>query len=164
MKNAGLMGMAGLVVFGLSGCAWLGGLMAPDKQVKVEEVGRAQRCNGTTERASLQILPSASDAVIWQRRNNLDLTGNVTLPAGKYIVVEMGIRERDGYGFVVSPQAQLEREEVRLHATLITPDADAQATMQTISPCVMLRLPEGSWTEAVLYDQNGKRLARSLPY
>lgn len=164
MKKAALMGMAGLIAFGLGGCAWIDGLLGPDRQLKVEEVGRSMRCNATSERAVVQILPSAADAAIWQRRNNLDLSGNVTLPAGKYVVVEMGIRDRDGYGFVVSPQAQLEREQIRLHATLITPDETTPTTLQPVNPCVLLRLPEGSWTEAVLYDQNGKRLARSLPY
>lgn len=170
MKRAAITGMlVGLGLASVSGCAWVDAKLGPDRLVKVEEMGRSNHCNATAEQSAVQILPSASEAVIWQRRNNLDLTGPVTLPSGKYVVVEMGARDRDGFGFVVSPQAQIERHTLRLQATYLTPsatpdEAPAAEAAKPASPCVLLRVTDTAWRDVVVFDQTGKRRARSSSY
>ena len=170
MKRAAITGMLVVGLASVSGCAWVDAKLGPDRLVKVEEMGRSTHCNATAEQSVVQVLPSANEAVIWQRRNNLDLTGPVALPAGKYVIIEMGARDREGFGFVVSPQAQIERHSLRLQATYLTPGAlpsDAAPPAEAakpVSPCVLLRVTDTAWRDVIVFDQNGKRRARSQTY
>lgn len=153
-----------LIGAGLSGCATIDAMLGPDRLIKVDEVGRGQHCNSRNEQATLQLIGAASDAVVWQRRNNLDLTGPVQLPAGRYVVVEMGLRDNASHGFVVSPQAEVERNVVMLHATFMNAAGAGETAAGEISPCALLRLPEGNWEAVVLYDQTGKRRAETRKF
>lgn len=150
-----------LVISGLSGCSALGGMFAPKSRIKVDEVGRAAFCSSRTPNAAVQMLGSPADAVIWQHHNQVNLTGTRALPDGFYVAVEMGYRESGGYGFVVSPQADVSGSAVRLTATFIEPAKSAEKAGGPSSPCVLLRLPNGGWTAVDLRDQLGKRRART---
>jgi hypothetical protein len=147
---------------GLSACAGLGSLFGPDAVVKVQEVGRAQVCAAQNGNASVQRFASADAVLAWQNSSGVTLIGEQAMLPGEYALVEMGQRGTGGYGFVIAPEAEIESDVVRLRATFFEPTADTIATQALTSPCVLVRLPQGSWRGVEVYDQNGKRRARAL--
>lgn len=149
-----------VALLALGGCGSMGGMFAPPSKIKVEELGRASFCSSRLPEASVQLVGSAAQAVVWQRRNEVDLSGSQALPEGFYVVVEMGYHQTGGYGFVVSPYAEVRDSAVRLIATFVEPQDPQSAGGEPSSPCVLLRLPSGNWNDIDLRDPTGKRRAR----
>ncbi len=143
----------------LSACGGMR-MFAPASKIKVEELGRANFCSSRSPEPSVQLVGSAAQAVVWQRRNAVDLSGPQALPEGFYVVVEMGYHPTGGYGFVVSPYAEVRDTAVLLIATFVEPEHPQSAGGEPSSPCVLLRLPSGSWDDIDLRDPTGKRRAR----
>ncbi|NGY05357.1 protease complex subunit PrcB family protein [Solimonas terrae] len=156
-KSAILM----VAALGLGGCSSLGNLFGSDEVVKVSEVGRAMNCAAPTADTSLQMFASADAVRDWQRGNGLELIGDQAMLPGMYVLVELGQRTTGGYGIVIGPEAQVDDKRLGLLGTFFEPDVNAMASQVMNSPCVLIRLPAGNWQGVDLYDQSGKRRART---
>ena len=145
----------------LSACSALGTLFGPDAVIRVKEVGRLADCATPSPDIALQLFGSADAVRAWQAGRGVSLIGDQAMLPGEYALVELGQRANGGYGVVVAPEAEIESSVVRLRATFFEPTADTPVLETRTSPCVLVQLPAGDWRGVEIYDQNGKRRARS---
>ena len=81
------------------------------------------------------------------------------LPAGQYLLVEMGRRGFAGYGMAVSRVARRKGDTLILRATFIEPRAGAEPSGEAVSPCSLIRLPDMAIDRVELVDEQGDRRA-----
>lgn len=117
-------------------------------------------CAESSPDSSVQMFASADAVRFWQQGSGVQLIGDQSMLSGTYVLVQMGQRQSSGYGLLIGPEAQVDNQRVRLHATFFAPDAGVATTTDALSsPCVLVRLPAGEWQGVDLYDQSGKRRA-----
>lgn len=152
--------MAALV--GLTGCAatsnFLSGLGDPDL-VEVREARRALACGSTTEKVLLTLMSSPTEYTQWEAQRGAQLYGDAVLPAGQYLLVEMGRRGFEGYGMAVSSVARRKGDKLVLRATFIEPDAGTEPSGEAVSPCSLIKLPDIALDAVELIDEEGDRRA-----
>jgi hypothetical protein len=145
----------------LGGCSSMAALFGPDEVVKVSEIGRAPNCPAQNADTTVQMFAGAEAVRAWQQGSGVELIGDQAMLPGTYVLVGLGQRTSGGYGLVIGPQAQIEAQRVQLHGTFFVPEADAMTSDALTSPCVLVRLPAGAWQGVDVYDQSGKRRART---
>lgn len=140
----------------LSGCVtgsgWFG------EPTKVAEVGRAVACGTAGAEARLQLFTDTGAVRLWERSHGVRLNTGF-LDAGRYALVEMGRHSTGGYGIAVSSEARRSGSTLELNATFFTPAPDAMVTQMLTSPCVLVRLPVGDYSQLRLLDQDGRARA-----
>ncbi len=147
---------------GLSGCAATGGVFsgwgAPD-EVEVREVRRALACGSTTETVLLTLFDGPTAYAQWEAQRGAQLYGDAVLPAGQYLLVEMGRRGFAGFGMAVSSVARRKGDTLVLRATFIEPGPGAEPGGEAVSPCALIRLPDMAIDRVELVDEQGDRRA-----
>lgn len=161
MGKARHLAAGALAALALGGCSSLGTLFGPDATVKVGEVGRAAECGARTADPTVQLFANADAVRAWQAQSGVELLGTQAMLPGAYALVGLGQRSSGGYGLVIGPQAEVEDGLIRLHGTFFAPGADEMTTQALTSPCVLVHLPPGDWHGVEVYDQSGKRRART---
>jgi hypothetical protein len=155
---------AGLLLWPLAACSTLGGLAGggEGEVVHVTEIRSEVRCNSDGPQPRLTLLADEAALRAWQQARKVDLIGVDSLPSpGPYALVEMGVRLSAGYGIVVSRQAEVRSDVLRLSASLLTPQAGQAAAQVVSSPCTLVALPPRAYRAAELFDPSGDLLARA---
>jgi hypothetical protein len=106
----------------------------------------------------LQVLADTGAVRLWERSHGVRLNTGF-LDAGRYVLVEMGRHSTGGYGIAVSSEARRSGSTLELNATFFTPAPDAMVTQMLTSPCVLVRLPAGDYTQLRLLDQDSRARA-----
>ncbi len=151
-----------VVLAGLSGCAVSGGFFSSLGQsdpVEVREVRRALACGSTQDEVALTLMSSPAEYAAWESQRGAHLYGDATLPAGQYLLVEMGRRKFEGYGMAISSAATAKRGLLTLRATFIEPAAGTDPGGEAVSPCSLIKLPDMALETIELIDEDGDRRA-----
>src|SRR5262249_8616930 len=122
-------------------------LFASYNKIEVREVGRSLTCNTDGAEAQAQVLPDLKALRDWQGARNVSLAGDDALAPSAYAVIEMGSRPTGGYGLAVARNAVQRGELVILSATFVTPAPGSLRTQALSSPCVLVQLPPGRYSE-----------------
>jgi hypothetical protein len=133
-------------------------VFASDHTAYVREAGRALNCGTTDAKISVQLFKTKDEVKQWEASRNLSLLKS-SGGAYAYALVDMGQQPSGGYGVVVSRKAQMDGNLISLKATLIQPEEGQSVPMAPTSPCVLIVLPQGEYTQAEVVDQNGKLIA-----
>lgn len=129
---------------------------AKENQVIVSEVDSDSYCNAPGEASTMTLLADSAAVKAWEATRSVSLSGEGTLPAGPYVVVDLGQRNSGGFGIAVSRQAGFKNDILVLRATVFEPSAGGVSTQAITSPCSLVRLPQMSFASLRLIDQNGK--------
>lgn len=156
-------------VASLLGCAWLAacGVTVPVSrpsirivsEAEVYEIRRASICNGSGSDAAVELLQDAAAVKAWQDARGIDLIGSKPLPAGPFAVVDHGTRTTGGYGLAVSRRGRLREGALKLTASFLSPKPDEIRPYALTSPCVLVKLPAGSYSSVEVVDPSGRRRA-----
>lgn len=129
---------------------------AKENQVIVSEVDSDSYCNAPGDASALTLLADSAAVKAWEASRGVSLSGEGELPAGPYVVVDLGQRSSGGYGIAVSRQAGLKDDILVLRATVFEPSPGGMSTQAITSPCSLVRLPQMSFASLRLIDQTGK--------
>jgi len=132
-----------------------------ENEVLVVEAANDSQCNAPDGHTTLQLLPTAEAVAAWQAGRGISLPGTASLPAARYVAVDLGQRSSAGYGLAISRQAGFKEGLLVLKATTFAPAADAMSAQLITSPCALVRLPAIEFQSLRLIDQSGKALART---
>lgn len=160
-KSVAALAAFAVSTLALGGCSMMNGLLGPDQVLKVDEVGRALDCAAPSADSTVQMFAGADAVLAWQQTSGIQLIGDQAMLPGTYVLVGLGQRPSGGYGLLIGPEAQVEDQRVQLRGTFFEPDAHTMDTTVINSPCVLVRLPAGDWQGVDIYDQSGKRRART---
>lgn len=144
----------------LSGCSGMPGFRDNGQAVEVTEIARTLHCGTEGEAARLSVLADRVAVQDWQQQRGVELSGN-PLPQGPFALVEMGQRPSGGYGIAISRVATVHRDVLILHATFVSPAADAITSQALTAPCVLVSLPAQGYADVQVVDQQGSLRARS---
>ncbi|HUR39934.1 MAG TPA: protease complex subunit PrcB family protein [Verrucomicrobiae bacterium] len=144
----------------LAGCGATRDLFARETPIEVREVGRSLYCNTPGETVHVTLLADAQAVADWQAARGIVLAGGESLSQAPHAVVEMGARPTGGYGIAVARGAALRGEVVVLAATFVSPPPGSIRTQALSSPCVLVQLPRGRYTEVEVRDPSGELRAR----
>jgi hypothetical protein len=136
-------------------------VFASDHTAYVREAGRNLQCGTTEPRISVRLFKSRDEVKQWEVSRNL----NLLKPGGgayAYALVDMGRQPSGGYGVVVSRKAQMDGDLMSLRATLIEPEEGQAVSLEPTSPCVLIVLPQGDYTQLEAQDQNGRVIATTV--
>ena len=140
----------------LSGCASAPGIdPAAGASFVVREVGRSLYCKTTSIAPQVQLLDDAAAAWAWQEARGLSLSGPESLANTPHAIIEMGAKPTGGFGLAVSRAAELRDERVILSAIFFNPDGSGMVTQALTSPCVLVELPAGRYSEIEVRDVSG---------
>lgn len=157
--------IVGLGALALAGCAGISGLtriFASGEPVDVTPAGYSQNCGSQRPETTIRTLANADELQKWQVSRGMTLLDGDAPKEGPYALIELGQRAGDGYGLVVSRDADIEDNVLTLHATFFAPEhAGADAT--TTSPCALISLPPGLYEAVRVENQSGTVVATSRP-
>ncbi len=139
----------------LTACSTPGGWLKGAEPLRVEEVGSSSTCGVEASETTLQWFGNAAAVAAWQSQQGLSLLPGDGAP-GSYVLISMGQRSSGGYGVTVSREAVVRDGRVQLQATFVAPGAGRMAIQMITSPCVLVRLPQGSWAGVDVRDQTGR--------
>ena len=126
-----------------------------DSSFVVREVGRSLYCKTTGIAPQVQLLNDAAAAWAWQEARGLSLSGPESLANTPHAIIEMGAKPTGGFGLAVSRAAELRDERVILSAIFFNPDGSGMVTQALTSPCVLVELPAGRYSEIEVRDVSG---------
>lgn len=133
-------------------------VFAQDHTAYVRESGRSLRCGTTDKQMQVRLFKNKDEVKQWQESRKLNL-----LKSGgghySYALVEMGEQPSGGYGVLVSRKAEMDGDLLTLKATLIQPESDQSVSLEPTSPCALIALPQGEYTQVAVKDQNGHVIA-----
>lgn len=152
MKRVAGVCVALLLTACSSAGGWLQGGGAP---LRVAEVGSSSSCGIEASETTLQWFGNAAAAAAWQSQHGLSLLAGDGEP-GSYVLISMGQRSSGGYGVTVSREAVVRDGRVQLQATFVAPGAGRMAIQMITSPCVLVWLPQGTWSGVDVRDQTGR--------
>ena len=157
MKRLARHGVGALACVALlGGCGFKpANLFSSYADIEVREVGRSLYCNTAGEDARVVLLADPQAVLDWQAARGITLAGSETLAQTAYAVVEMGVRPTGGYGLAVARAAVLRDERAILSATFVSPPPGSIRTQALSSPCVLVQLPRGRYSEVEVEDQTG---------
>ena len=137
-------------------------VFARDHTAYVREAGRALNCGTTEAQISVRLFKTKDEVKQWETSRNLSLLKPGGGGAYAYALVDMGQQPSGGYGVVISRKAQMEGDLISLRATLIQPEEGQSVSMAQTSPCVLIVLPQGDYTQVEAKDQNGNLIATTV--
>jgi hypothetical protein len=123
--------------------------------IEVREVARSFSCNSPVETPVAQVLPDLKAVKDWEAARGVTLPGSDALPPASYALVEMGLKPTGGYGLAIARAAVLRGELVILNATFVSPSPGSLRTQAISSPCVLVQLPPGRYSEIEVDDPEG---------
>lgn len=136
-------------------------VFARDHTAYVREAGHSLNCGTTEATISVRLFKTKDEVKQWETSHNLSLLK----PGGgayAYALVDMGQQPSGGYGVVVSRKAQMEGDLISLKATLIQPEPEQPVSLAQTSPCVLIVLPQGDYSQVEVRDQNGSLIATTV--
>lgn len=133
-------------------------VFSKDHTAYVRESGHSLHCGSTDKQMSVRLFANKNEVKQWEQSRKLSLLKS-TGGAYAYALVEMGEQPSGGYGVLVSRKAAMEGDLLTLKATLIQPEPDQTVPLEPTSPCALIVLPQGEYTQVAVRDQNGKLIA-----
>jgi PrcB C-terminal len=158
MKPALAVLVPGLAL-ALAGCAGASRVFSSYAQIQVREVARSLYCNTPAEASQAVLLPEPQAVLDWQAARGIALAGSESLAQAPHAIVEMGLRPTGGYSLAVARAAVLRGERVVLQATFFTPAPGSMRTQAVSTPCVLVQLPAGRYSEVEVQDPTGHVVA-----
>lgn len=160
-----------LLAVALAACADAGGKRMLSGAVSVVEVHRSNVCGTAGAATQISFFPDMAALQAWQATHNVE-TFDRPIGQSEYALIELGERSTEGYGILVSRQAQLRDGTLRLTATFLTPPtqqtsadmpAPGASSAAANSPCVLIALPKIELRALILLDPGGVERARTYP-